>query len=395
MTGGLTARAITIGITGAIAGAIAGASAIGCLAAAPPTAGRAGMAEQRGQAFRQHLDAGMAALKAGTFAAAERRFAAAAELEPRAPEPRLLAAVAAERQFHHGAAAAWLRGAVAEAPWRADARAMLVSVLLRADKLAEAAAELGALRAHGGADERLLIELQAAVHFRAHRYDQAVAEFSRLLARRADDPVGLCGFGVVRAVAGDLAGAESALARARAAAPTLALADYNLALVHYYAGRFDQAARASEDALRKDPSFLPAMTNLAASYLKLGRGAAAELVLQRALAQAGAYAPALANLGVLAYDRGRFDEAARMLGEAVRLAPRTSSIHYNLGVLAYRQGRFPEAAREFGEALRLDPKNADAARNQRWIQDLMGGAKGGVDLPRPQAKLVVGEFSSS
>src|SRR5262249_24673674 len=246
VTGGLTARAIAIGITGAIAGAIAGASAIGCLAAAPPTAGRAGMAEQRGQAFRQHLDAGMAALKAGTFAAAERRFAAAAELEPRAPEPRLLAAVAAERQFHHGAAAAWLRGAVAEAPWRADARAMLVSVLLRADKLAEAAAELGALRAHGGADERLLIGLQAAVRFRAHRYDQAVAEFSRLLARRADDPVGLCGFGVVRAVAGDLAGAESALARARAAAPTLALADYNLALVHYYAGRFDQAARASE-----------------------------------------------------------------------------------------------------------------------------------------------------
>src|SRR5262249_57129147 len=124
VTGGLTARAITIGITGAIAGAIAGASAIGCLAAAPPTAGRAGMAEQRGQAFRQHLDAGMAALKAGTLPAAERRLAAAAELEPRAPEPRLLAAVAAERQVHHGAPAAWQRGAGGAGARRRDAAAI-------------------------------------------------------------------------------------------------------------------------------------------------------------------------------------------------------------------------------------------------------------------------------
>src|SRR5262249_1292830 len=119
-----------------------------------------------------------------------------------------------------------------------------------------------------------------------------------------------------------------------------------------------------------------------------------ERVLRRALGIYADYAPVIANLGVLEYERGRVDDAVRALRQASMLAPHMASIHYNLAVALYRQGHWGEAIRQFDQTLNLDPRNPDAARNKRWIQEIQGGATGGVDLPRPQAKLVLGEFAS-
>jgi len=367
----------------------------GCLAPvspAPPPA----MLEQKGaDRFRDAMRAGMEAHERGEYARAETLFLTAAKIEPSLPEPRMAASLSAQRQFHYDHAENWLRGALVVAPWRDDVKVMLTSVLLRQGKTREAAVNLQALRVHNATPARTLHELQAALHFRSGRYDEAVEEFARLLETRADDPVGLLGIGAVRAVAGDMAGAQSSLEKARAAAPQSALPDYNLALVHYYAGRLPEAQEAAESALHKDPLYLPAMINLAAIYLRQQRAADAEAMLQRAMrVGTGTYAPAYANLGVLEYDRGAFDQAAELLGQACKLAPHVPSNHYNLAMALYRGGHWDAAVKELDKTLELDPRNQDAARNKRWIQELINGAKGGLELPRPAATLQVGEFAS-
>ena len=369
-------------------------TAFGCLApAAPPPP--IVFESRRADALRDHMRMGMEAHERGEYARAEAEFFAAAKIDPSLPEPRMAASLSAQRQFHYDHAEQWLRGALAIAPWRDDVRVLLTGVLLRQGKTREASVHLQSLRAHGATPAHTLHELQAALHFRSGRYNEAVDEFVALLDARHDDPVGLLGIGAVRAVAGDMAGAQEALEKARAAAPQSALPDYNLALVHYYAGRLEKAQEAAESALHKDPLYLPAMINLAAIYLREQRAADAEAMLLRAMKiGAGTYAPAYANLGVLEYDRGAFDQAAELLGHAVKLAPRVPANHYNLAMALYRGGHWENAVKELDKTLELDPRHQDAVRNKRWIQELINGAKGGLELPRPAATLQVGDFAS-
>ena len=367
----------------------------GCLAPVPPAPPPAVLEQRGADRFRDYMRLGMEAHERGEYARAEGEFLAAAKIEPSLPEPRMAASLSAQRQFHYEQAEQWLRGALTIAPWRDDVRVLLTGVLLRQGKTREASVHLQLLRAHGATPDRTIHELTAALHFRSGRYNEAVDEFVHILDARNDDPVGLLGIGAVRAVAGDMTGAQEALEKARAAAPQSALPDYNLALVHYYSGRLAQAQDAAESALHKDPLYLPAMINLAAIYLKQQRTTDAEAMLMRAMKiGAGTYAPAYANLGVLEYDRGAFDQAADLLGQAVKLAPRVPANHYNLAMALYRGGHWEKAIQELDKTLELDPRHQDAARNKRWIQELINGAKGGLDLPRPTATLQVGEFAS-
>jgi tetratricopeptide (TPR) repeat protein len=367
----------------------------GCLARVGQTLPSILLEQKRAEQFRDQMRAGMEAHERGEYVRSEALFLAAATSKPSLPEPRMAASLSAQRQFHYDHAERWLRGALAVAPDRDDVRVLLTGILLRQGKTREAAVLLQALRAHGATSGRTLHELQATLHFRSGRYDEAVEEFAYLLEARADDPVGHLGIGAVRAVAGDMVGAQASLERARAAAPQSALPDYNLALVHYYCGRMEQAQEAAESALHKDPLYLPAMINLAAIYLREQRDTDAEAMLRRAMKiGAGTYAPAYANYGVLEYDRGAFVEAAQLLGQACQLAPLVPTNHYNLAMALYRTGRWEQAVHELGETLKLNPRHRDAARNKRWIEELMGGAKGGLELPRPAATLQVGEFAT-
>jgi tetratricopeptide (TPR) repeat protein len=362
------------------------------VAPAPPPAL---LDQRRADHFRDYMRLGMEAHERGEYARAETEFLAAAKIEPSLPEPRMAASLSAQRQFHYEYAEQWLRGALTVAPWRDDVRVLLTGVLLRQGKTREASVHLQMLRSHRATPDRTLHELSAALHFRCGRYNEAVDEFVHMLDVRNDDPVALLGIGAVRAVAGDMNGAEEALEKARTAAPQSALPDYNLALVHYYSGRLEKAQEAAESALHKDPLYLPAMINLAAIYLKQQRNAEAEAMLNRAMkVGAGTYAPAYANLGVLEYDRGAFDQAADLLGHAVQLAPRVPANHYNLAMALYRGGHWEKAMHELDKTLELDPRHRDAARNKRWIQELINGAKGGLELPSPAATLQFGEFAS-
>jgi tetratricopeptide (TPR) repeat protein len=342
----------------------------------------------------RHLQAGLSADRAGDPARAEREYQAAAELIPDAAEPRILASRAAQRQLHAAAAEAWLRGALAVAPFRDDVRLQWAHQLVRMRRLAEAQVELVRLRASRHLDAEALLALEGALHLAAGRFDEAAAAYLAILERHANDATGLVGVAAVRASVGDLDGAASALERAQRAAPTWALPDYDLGLVQYRRGALAEAARATEAALVKDPAHVPALANLGAIYLRQSRVREAERVLDRALALAGRYAPALGNLGVLEYERGDMERAARMLAAASAAAPMVAQHHFNLAVTLYRLGRWDEARRQLDDVLRLEPQNEPARRNRRWIEQLREGAGTGTDLPEPRAHLACGDFGT-
>ena len=111
------------------------------------------------------------------------------------------------------------------------------------------------------------------------------------------------------------------------------LAHYNLGVVRFRQGKFEEAAAHYNEAIRLNPG----------------------------------YAEAHNNLGVVRLRQGKFVEAAAHYNEAIRLDPGYAGPHNNLGVVRFHQGKFAEAAAHYNEAIRLDPDDAESLNNRAMM----------------------------
>lgn len=100
-------------------------------------------------------------------------------------------------------------------------------------------------------------------------------------------------------------------------------------IAHHQAGRFDEAATAYREVLRRFPQ----------------------------------HADALHMLGVLAHHRGAHEAAVDLIGQALRIIPQHAACHSNLGNALRALGRGAEALRSYRRALELSPDFADAHLN--------------------------------
>jgi tetratricopeptide (TPR) repeat protein len=257
----------------------------------------------------------------------------------------------------------------------------------------------------GYRDARLLL---AEISLRGGNYDAALEESGKVLRERPDDYLAHLLAGTAAFGKQDLVTAERhflELLRIDAKKPDGYHQLGRLALAKKR--RPDEASARFEEALARDPDFLPAL-------LELVKGSLSQRSLDKAIARVqhqvglspknAAYRLLLGQL----YDRGnRYDLAEAELRKSLELDPSNSGIYVALGTFYARHGKLDKALQEYRAAvekqpdflqarmllgvvydtrkeyakareqyeaiLRIDPRFGPAANNLAWIEAEHGG----------------------
>jgi tetratricopeptide (TPR) repeat protein len=153
--------------------------------------------------------------------------------------------------------------------------------------------------------------------------------------------------------------ARPELAKLVTAAPANALYPYWTGRLDYDDGQYATAVKSLLHAVELDPRSMRAYDNLGLCYEALGRFDDArksweEAIRLNAEQQLKSPWPSL-NLGLLLTRLDRLDEAEARFRESLASDPRFPQARYQLGITLEKKGRLPEAMAELEEAARLDP----------------------------------------
>ncbi|MGE5514233.1 MAG: tetratricopeptide repeat protein [Bacteroidota bacterium] len=142
----------------------------------------------------------------------------------------------------------------------------------------------------------------------------------------------------------------------------------NAAGRHYGSGRFADAVRLCQDALKVAPGHHGAQALLGAALFGLGHAEQAERVLTKAM-RGGADASLHNLLALVLRKRGRLPEAAEQFRAALALAPGSLAIMLNLANLLRAKGDLVAACELAEEAARLHAASPDAhfVLGQAWL----------------------------
>lgn len=153
--------------------------------------------------------------------------------------------------------------------------------------------------------------------------------------------------------------ARPELAKLTAAAPASPLYPYWTARLDYDDGQYATAVKGLLRAVELDPRHMKAYDNLGLCYEALGRFDDAQRSWEEAIRlnaeqQAKSPWPAL-NFGLLLTRLDKLDEAEARFRESLASDPRFPPARYQLGITLGKKGRVAEAVAELEEAARLDP----------------------------------------
>ncbi|MCZ7400350.1 MAG: tetratricopeptide repeat protein [Candidatus Methanoperedens sp.] len=137
----------------------------------------------------------------------------------------------------------------------------------------------------------------------------------------------------------------------------------NLGLAYDRIGKYEEAIKELNEALRLNPDYIEVHNNLGVTYDRMGMPEEAVNELKEALKLNPDYTEAHCNLGNIYARSGRYEEAAGELQEALRINPELAIAHNNLGNIYALQRRNEGAIQEFKEALRINPDYAPAHNN--------------------------------
>jgi Tfp pilus assembly protein PilF len=138
---------------------------------------------------------------------------------------------------------------------------------------------------------------------------------------------------------------------------------HELARAYTAAGDLDASIRWSQEALRRDPNFVPALKELASAATTKSNFVEAAQALEKALALRPADANALGDLGNVYLRQDRADQAHATLQRALALDPGMPRTHNTMGLAVLRTATAEAAESHFREAIRLQPDLAEAHNN--------------------------------
>jgi len=212
---------------------------------------------------------------------------------------------------------------------------------------------------------------------RAGKYDQAIAEFNRVLnaldknsKQRGDLYLRL---GETYRRKGDDAGAVQVLQKAREILPDNMMIISTLALTLDHAGRWNEARQMYEASLKLDPNNGIAMNNLAFLMAEhngdlddaLTKGTKAKQLLPNT--------PEVADtLGWIYLKKNLSDNAIEIFRELVQKAPNQSTFRYHLGMALSQKGDKPKAIKELNDALKYNPPKEERDKIQLLLNRLQG-----------------------
>ena len=130
----------------------------------------------------------------------------------------------------------------------------------------------------------------------------------------------------------------------------------NIGLIHYAAGRREEAVAAFEEVLEGDATSAEARANLGYIFMQLRRFERALEQFQALLELEGHRFEGHFGLGLAAVNLGRFDEGIEALSTAIRLRPEFARTYCELGHAYAETGELERARESAKVALKLDPE---------------------------------------
>jgi Flp pilus assembly protein TadD len=158
--------------------------------------------------------------------------------------------------------------------------------------------------------------------------------------------------------------ARPELAKLVEAAPGNALYQYWTGRLDYDDQQFAKAVQSLRRAVELDPGLAKAHDSLGLCYEALGRFDEAERSWQEAIRLESGQPtrspwPSL-NLGVMLTRLDRLDAAEARFRESIACDPKFALAHYQLGLALEKRGRTADAVAELEESARLDPTSTEA-----------------------------------
>ena len=194
-------------------------------------------------------------------------------------------------------------------------------------------------------------------------YDEAIADFQRVLQLNPQNAEAYCQLGAVYRLKEKTDDALEAYLRALelpASAQTHGVAHVCLARLYHSQGRFADAENHGKHAVAMLPKSAEPFFRLADTYLQRGKLALAKQTYQQALALDANLAPVYQGLGKIAFLQDRLKEAVRYYQKALTLARYHAETYYNLGLVYRHLGRSsvgevsnPDALQNLAEAKNL------------------------------------------
>ncbi len=208
----------------------------------------------------------------------------------------------------------------------------------------------------------------AKIYFRAGKYAESAAEYQKLIDRNPKSGELYIRMGESKITGGDTKGAVEAFKKAKELDPGDPAPSLRLALFYDSQGRYDEARKSYEEALKIRPDDPTALNNLA--YLKADDG----VDLDQALAFAQRAQGKLPNdpnvrdtVALIYIKKNLTEDSVRMLRDLVSQKPDSPTFHLHLAMALYQKGDRPTAKKELEIALRNKPSE----REQTEIKQLM------------------------
>jgi len=272
---------------------------------------------------KAHFDESIALIESGDLAAAERR----------------------------------IRSRLADYPRDVNLQALLGALLIKRNRLDEAAVLLRQVIAEAPSFAKPHEDLGHLLVQQGHA-DDAVPLLER--ATHLDPTLESAWFTLGKALAmqGRGADADQAFERCFALSPERRL--MALAAEHHKEGRLKEAEQLYRRILRQRPRNVDAMRLLASIALKAGRADEAEQLLERAISVAPDFVAALLDLGLLRKEQDRFAEALECFDRAIALEPNDPKAHFQRGATLAPAALTHDAIEAYQKCLELRPTHVGA-----------------------------------
>lgn len=207
-----------------------------------------------------------------------------------------------------------------------------------------------------------VLETAFAAHQRGD-YLQAEGLYQRVLAVAPNQPDALAHLGLLNLQLGRSDMAISLIEKALQRASKNAVYYSYLGDAYRARGKFDDARRAYQKALKLDPNLVPALGNFGLTLQDQGKLDEALAAFQRVLKIMPGSVDALINIGTVFQDKSDFESAISSFQRALELEPARAEAHFNLGEALAKTMQFGNAVAHFQRAVELDP-----CRSESWVR---------------------------
>lgn len=137
-------------------------------------------------------------------------------------------------------------------------------------------------------------------------------------------------------------------------------------------GKYDEAIKAFDEAIKLDPSFTRAWFNKGNALNSQGKYDGAIKIFDEIIKLYPDFAMAWNNKGNAFATQGKYDEAMKAYDEAIKLDPNFAEAWNNKGSVFNSQGKYDESIKAFDRAIEIDPKLAIAWNNKGLALNAQG-----------------------